>query len=314
MGKGFEVSGVFTNTILRANGAIGLVMGSFKLWVDGDKWRIRTIRNDEFLDYIEAGSTDRRQIYLLESFSNYTAKAVMSEHPTNAADWSVAAGQIFSGEVPHLNSAQQISMLWLAYASGGYLSSRTNNQIEPVYWFGAQYFFNRGLTLPGDWLTEQALPHLPSRAVYHNDGLIRGTAGFGEPKITPNPAPYANGYTNAVYEASSFTELGPYRIPTAFTLKTYRLRPDGSAYNVVLNMEYNFQATNACLLAEPVEFVPRIFGRTDVRDLRFASSDGITEYFYVLTNQWPSTATVRQNKNAFPVFPGGNRPVLPAAF
>jgi hypothetical protein len=118
--------------------------------------------------------------------------------------------------VPHFTGGEQISILWLAYASGCYLGSRTNRLVEPVYWFGGRYFFNRRLELPADWVIAQFPPRLPARVVYFDDGFVRGADGTGAPRIVPYPKPYANGYTNAVYEVVSFLEVGPYKIPTAF--------------------------------------------------------------------------------------------------
>jgi len=227
--RAFEVSGVFENTITGTNGEPVLINGCFTVVAEDCKWRIRTKRFDESVDFFEAGSTDGKQIYLLASHTNITLEAIAElKDPVKAAELDVAFAQITPGEVPHFRSAEQICILWLAYASSCYFATRTNDQIEPVYWFGGEYFFNRGLTVPGNWQIEKASPHLPSRVVFFNDGFLRAMDRGRTPVITPNSGVYAKGFTNAVYQVTQFSEVNSFKLPSEFTLSTYRPKPSGT--------------------------------------------------------------------------------------
>jgi len=45
-------------------------------------------------------------------------------------------------------------------------------------------------------------------------------------------------------------------------------------------------------LTETAEFIPALFGRTSVKDYRFAQNNGTTEYTYQISNRWPTTSDV----------------------
>jgi hypothetical protein len=299
---GFEVSGDFQNNLYSTNQEIH-VTGAFNIRVEGCSWRIRTRRDDESVDFFEVGSVGGNEIYLLASHTNATLMAAKHIREKTVDELDQAFGQITLGEVPHFKSAEQVGMIWLAYASSCYFKSRTNHQIEPVFWFGGQYFFNRGLTLPGDWTIDSVPPYLPIHVVYFNDGFLRGLDKASLPKVIPLEGVYSKGYTNAVFEASGYKTVGAYRIPDAFSLKIYRPKSQGtSASELNLYRTFSFRATNANLLVGSNEFTPTILGRTSVRDFRFARVDGVTEYAYEIVNRWPTTADVLNDRRIQPSF------------
>jgi AraC-like DNA-binding protein len=295
---GFEVTGEFQGIVYGDKGEIIQSFdGYFVVAVAGCKWRIRTRRTDESLDYFEAGSADRTSIHLLGSHTSATAAllAESSNAENHRADQEVAFGQVQLGEVPHFSNAEPICLLWLAYSSGCYFASRTNNQIEPVYWFGGQPFFDDRLTLPAEWSLHEQPPHLPSRVVYFNDGLIRGIGQDGMAKTFPNQEPYSGGFTNAIYQVISYAQIGKHTLPAEFSLLLYRPKPDGkSRSEVIATRAFTFRITSSHPIEPAEQFIPTIPGVTSVKDRRFLETIG-SDYNYVITNRWPAIVEIQGN-------------------
>jgi hypothetical protein len=297
--KGFLAEGVYSTVLYGTTGDVQKsISGSFLVRVEGTKWKIRTTRSDEILDYFEAGSDDMQQIYLLGSHTNCTALAVAERKDSQGVrELEKAFGRVQLGSVPHFNDAEAICILWLAYASSSYFSSRTNNHIEPVYWFGGQSFFDQKITLPGEWVLEKDSPYLPIRVVYFNDGFTRGLNGSGAPQVVPNQAPWQNGYTNAVYYVERSSEVGQRRIPSSFTLDIFRPKPTGkSSTDLLLSRAFEFTLTNTPPWDGIENFIPSIPGRTYLKDRRFAHSGIAVDLGYVVSNRWPTMSDVKNDR------------------
>jgi hypothetical protein len=293
---GFFAEGVFSNLTYGTTGNVERSTGgSFVARVEGAKWKIRTTRSDEALDYFEAGSDDLQQIYLLGSHTNRTAPAAAERSPSQGVpELEKAFGRIQLGRVPHFNDPEAICILWLAYASGSYFASRTNQQIEPVYWFGGQAFFDRNLTLPAEWVLAKRPPCLPIQVVYFNDGFTRGVDGSGAPRVIPNQEPWQGGYTNAIYCVEKSFELGRHSIPGSFRLDIFRPKPNGqSSTDLLLSRSFKFTLTRAGLLEGRENFIPSIPGRTYVKDRRFIRNTNSADLGYVVSSRWPPPPAAR---------------------
>ncbi len=290
---GFRVSGTFETTRPQGDGPVYAAAGCFTAVADSCNWRIRTTRFDEALDYVEAGSTNDGTIYLLASYSNTTHSAVAAIAPDKTFDIDFGFARIISGRVPHFDCGEHLCMVWLAYASGCYFATRTNNLIEPVYWFGGQYFFNQGLVLPGQWELAEAEPHLPSRVVYFNDGFIRAMNKEGLPAVIPNPPVYSKGYTNAEFQVLGYAHLGSWQVPNSFVLKIYSFKPSGSSQtDLMATRIISFTATNVQLLQASETFIPELQGKTTVTDFRLSRTNPLASYSYQISNRWPSVDTL----------------------
>lgn len=302
--QAFTASGAFENTVMSAKGDALSVRGSFDVYVDNCRWRIRTSKQDESLDYIEVGG-EAGEIYLLASHTNDTmaaAKDMKSAHP--AGQLEVAFGQISSGVVPHFAAAENASILWLAYASTCHIQARTNGTLEPIYWFGGQYFFNRGLTLPALWQTNHAPPHLPSKVIYFSDGYTRGMSKAQEPVVQRYPEPYQDGFTNAVFEVADYVKSGSNTIPSDFSLTIYRPKPMGyAAKDLLEHRKFHFTLIRHTELAQLSFSKPLIPGLTVVKDDRFAGANGATQYTYTITNRWPTASEVLRDRRLMPTHP-----------
>lgn len=301
--KPFGAFGTFENTIVNEKVENVSVVGRFEVFVDGCKWRIRTVRQDEPLDYFEAGSDLPGEIYFVGVHTNVTTAAAKEVGDAKkAAELEVAFGQIIAGEVPHFAAAEPISILWLAYASSCYFQTRTNDQIEPVYWFGGQHFFNEGLLLRGIWVVNDLPPFLPSRVVYFNDGFFRGLKSGQIPVVKRYEEPYQNGFTNAVFEVLSHENLDGQMVPSKFSLTIYRPKAlASSATELIISRKFDFTMGNCSVQTTPENFKPVLIGLTAIKDYRFSKTNGAIQYTYHVSNHWPSVLEVVNDRQLYPI-------------
>ena len=111
-----------------------------------------------------------------------------------------------------------VSHLWLMFASGCYLAEKAGQEIAPIYDINACASFHKDLTQPADWMLTETEPHLPAFVAYMNTrGIFAGKTTNGVMKYLPLRPPYNQGYTNALYAVTGWTNVENLVLPTGFT-------------------------------------------------------------------------------------------------
>jgi hypothetical protein len=231
-------------------------------------------------------SCDGTNIYFVRSFGHEFLKRV--KQSGQKAAFNSANCISYQGQVFHHRLIDEVGAIWLAYASGCYFRSRTNDLVEPAMvldGFGGLYdgFPNRS-RLRAKWTISSSEPFLPERLVYF---------GRGENAIrigpAPRPAPSSEEFTNAVYEVETFTNLNGLRLPREASLKLFTSAGGSSPLGAVrLLAEYRVNLITAAITNALASYQPGIDGVAAMYDQRAGDTA-----IYFATNGWPSVETLR---------------------
>jgi hypothetical protein len=232
----------------------------FTVTVDGCRWLIHEEAEDKSeYDYNEAFH-DGNCVFYVHSIK--TAVEAHASKPgalqaSNIANSVVMRGNFFRNEFAH-----SITPIWLAYTSGCYWRSLTNNQADAVATFtskgprrpyqGPEPFWNytpsRQELVVGGWMDGISLPN---SVMYLGSGPTR--------------------FTNSSYVVQRTTNFNGIVLPSDATLTTYwdpDQLPPGVIPQVLTVYRITLRAVGpaSALAAEP----PRLPGLSTIEDLRFA--------------------------------------------
>lgn len=292
--EGFQVKGVLkTQAFNEKNQVVMERAESFVVSVNDCKWFIATSpypqsNKDGITDW-EIGSDGNGEIYQIAHHNKTLIK------PTTLND---AVGFVESGFVPRDRQGNQISELWLAFASSCYLSGITNGMMDPIYFLSDT--LRSSLELQGykDQVTYELFksnPKLPQQVVfYHNKvmGIQNGKLVFN-----PVPAPFGNGFIRAEYKVISSTNINNFTIPTEFSFIDNAVVPIADKEKQV--RLFNFRIVNGFVNevvaeSERETCIPQLSKATYVDERRFERANPpIAALSYLVTNQiWPPTNSV----------------------
>jgi hypothetical protein len=251
-------------------------------------WLLRFVRDEgtnaaNARDYEEV-SFDGTNVYYV---CNMTTKIERQRSIGDKLDApNVALGRAYKGQLFHLRVADEVGPIWLAYASGCYLQSRTNQFIEPAMVFdgsGVTYGPPKHAELRAQWTLSDSSPRFPVWLAYFSDGYMELPSGR-----VRRPKPYDAGFTNAVYCVEAFTNANGLQIPLASSLKIFKMKPNATAStDLYLFAEYQMNVSNIAHSIDVVRFQPEIPGITVVHDERFGRQA------YYATNKWPTVEELR---------------------
>jgi hypothetical protein len=274
---------------------------SFHVAVRGPKWFIRTTRPDKLLADYEEAAYDGTNLYYVCSIKTAVGQRAATGKKTgvnNAIAW------IYKGPVLHSDVSHIIAPVWFAYASSRYLAALTNSELEPVimaplstgvYDLAVPFKQHAEITLSA------SLPNLPMRVVFFEDGFLRDEMLRAPRKRKP---PYDKGFTNAVYSAVNFTNVGGYSLPTTATLRIYAPKDDQFAPNglgtthhdVMLHSQYQIALTRATPQTSLEEFQPKLLPTSVVTDARFVQQQGLLVP-YLSDSNWATVAEITNSKD-----------------
>lgn len=245
----------------------------FHVYVRDCAWLIHVVPQPEGslaqrIDYWEMAS-DGKEIYSLAARKHVT--------PTTEG-WT---GAVLRYGVPQHLLLPQIPVVWFATASSCFLD-RSNVLIPPPYSTDLMR-----LPVKADITREVPLPRLVRTAIFHSEGYDPKS-----PNRTKYPAPFDAGFTNAVYSALEFTNVGGLLLPLDFTLQVYRPSPKG----LEIDFLYRASITEARLGCSLSELKPGIPGEKEglIKDLRFVSAGAKSEQpFQYHSRQWLTEEQVR---------------------
>ena len=171
------------------------------------------------------------------------AQAAVLRRGTGNAE-NVAVGIIGPQEVPHFPFAHQAGAIWLAYASGRYFDAAASSRVQPaatlLVLFGRNVQPNSFALQQAFWSRRPERPGALASAAYLDDGI----AGLRGGVPVKWPAPLDVGFTNAVFQALAYTNVGGLSLPTRATLSTFTPQLGAPGPRVVPRFTYEIVATN----------------------------------------------------------------------
>jgi hypothetical protein len=165
-----------------------------------------------------------------------------------------------------VDDGSTINYLWLAYASECYWALRDDNRAHPIWLLRGSSLRNTGFTIPATWSLSAASPRLPEKIIYLNEGLQWSNAGASGPDFPRYAPPFAQGFTNAVFERLSTTNLAMLSLPSEFTFTRYA----AAGSKLLVDVKIHGRASAASLLATRPRFKPEVTAKVDVADMRFS--------------------------------------------
>ncbi|MDR3457140.1 MAG: hypothetical protein P4N60_06810 [Verrucomicrobiae bacterium] len=256
---------------------------TFKVDVKGCQWFIVTTpyplaAKADIIGW-EIGSKGDNEICQVAKFNQQTLRA---------DSFNNSVGFVERGVVPDNVAGNQVSELWLAFASGCYFDGLTNNMMKPVYDEMDPSMRGRYEVVKSRWQRFESSPKLPQRVVYTNNQI----EGFYKGKTVKRPAPhpFENGYDRAEYESSSTTNVGGLVLPRKFSFKEYAVIQTAKAdSHLVLYRVVEGYLTAAEPVCERTVFLPSLTDASYVDDARFARlPHPVISLSYMVTNRvWP---------------------------
>jgi hypothetical protein len=142
------------------------------------------------------------------------------------------------------------------------------------------------------WSRRQERPGALASAVYLDDGI----AGLRGGVPVKWPAPLDAGFTNAVYQALEYTNVGALSLPTRATLTTFAPQLGDPGPRVVPKFAYEIVATNLTTsLLHTGSFRPELPGKTFVNDMRFSTpGNDLHVNYYASDERWLTDGEVKQ--------------------
>ena len=267
----------------------------FTVAVSNGLWfmRITDIQSNTVSGYFEIGCDGQRTYYV--DYQEAWAQAAVLRRGTGNAE-NVAVGIIGPQEVPHFPFAHQAGAIWLAYASGRYFDAAASSRVQPaatlLVLFGRNVQPNSFALQQAFWSRRPERPGALASAAYLDDGI----AGLRGGVPVKRPAPLDLGFTNAIFQALAYTNVGGLSLPTRATLSTFAPQLGGPGPRVVPKFTYEIVATNLTTrLLHTGDFQPRLPGKTFVNDMRFSTPDNSLHVnYYVSDGRWLKDGEVKQ--------------------
>lgn len=268
---------------------------AFTVTVDGCRWRIRdTNQVVEVFDFQEV-CWDGMQLYHMVSQRTQIERANRTRNPNVPELTNVGMGLISENQILHDLASHEIGPLWLAFASGCYLSARVSGDLlEPVVCFGlgvgGNHSFRRHpFKQTAYWRLSKLPPFLPEEVVFIDDGLLRHPGKAVT--IGKRDHPYDKGFTNVIYSVLETTNCGGLVLPANSIL---RIQSVNRSNELAVLAEYRFILDSCRSIQANEVFVPSMSGRTLVTESRYPEL-GLWTY-EVTNNTWPSKALVERSK------------------
>ena len=240
----------------------------FRVVVQGCRWLVESSNLDE-------------DFYMLKTFADGLINNVARGRITNNPALNKYASVVEKEDVPN-DDISGISFIWLAYCSACYLDSVRDNAFKPVWLLDDYTLRPKGYTMHG--LLKRENGFLPQELVYLHDGLIRARAR-GSPVTMRAPAPFQNGFTNAIYRMLATRTVGSIKIPQRFEFLRFGLRKDGIATSLGLRCRITGELTTAYPRVAESDFLRELEGRVVVADTRFRKADvPVPQVNYSTTN------------------------------
>lgn len=278
----FRVEGHVNHYFVGEEPAQWMLGHRFTMWVSNYCWRVaaRAVHPPNLValeQSMEAGY-DGREVRLY----------VRGKEGLRNNDTTQASGfaRRYSGQqMPHILDASFFDVLWLALASGRYLSGVNSNQVEPIlnsFLFSTVEYYEAPFFCAARWTLHSEPPYVPLSYFQIDIGTSinpRGPHTHGKTISAFEP------YTNAIYRVVRLTNWSGFVVPTMAELTTYlRFR------TVIAPVHrYTIEVDRLEMTETELEFTPRLTGMTVIADHRFYQTARTVR---LSAEDWPDDATV----------------------
>ena len=203
---------------------------------------------------------------------------------------------IFTNACPP-NAAGNMGPVWIATASAAFMQGQDQNggDIYPEHFICPDWPDIGGERLKASWSLSSQPPYLPEYLVEYADENVFNVVNkfFDRWKQKTFPPIYKSGYTNAVYEALSWSDVDGLHIPNHFRLTSYIPCYDGSD-NAQLQVQSTYEGfvttvTTAELAA--VSASPEISTWSRINEYRYGTINNLPVTY---TSQTGSLLTKRE--------------------
>lgn len=284
---------------------------SFTLTVNGRAWFVRTTTPDKRLSDYEEAYFDGTNVFHLSSMA--TAVKNMRANGEEAGA-NVANAAVDNTAFLHSAFAHYIAPACFAYASGAYLDGVTDQMVEPIWYWPLStgvYSLENRVTVKAQVERHPTAPRLPTRVVFFDEGLKRHPSWKSAKPVRRQP-PYDRGFTNAIYSAGTFTNLGGVALPTSAVLEVFapkdevfsQQQPGTNPSDLLSHSRYRITLTNATLRVTQALTPPKFPGVTYVSDSRFVGEAGVGTYFSATNFLGPEHFTNSVHRRASTQRPG----------
>lgn len=273
----------------------------FSLHIKGDNWNIRVSQHTGTIQYWEAGRD--KGIDRVFSLGMLRFEAMAEEFEAMAGELAQAApriqatlnlepsfgalGYVEHGHVPRvMGNSPAIPILWYAYCSAAYLDLQdADAQLEIPFCVDDElHHFEYGIqSVATEHLhRNDSPPHLPRKMVFAHKGMVWTLDG---PKRLRGP--FREGFTNAVFSATNWTNVGPFSIPTDIQFDFYAPIPNASGSGPTRTRSIQIHASSVTSADfERDTFLPAVRVPASIVDKRFMSPEQPMMLVQYVTNQW----------------------------
>jgi hypothetical protein len=196
-------------------------------------------------------------------------------------------------EIPP-NNGSHAQYLWFAYASHKYFAGLTDPLMPPIWSPEDPELRRQPFDIATFPVLSQREPQLPMFVSFVNDGYYRSYNPASKSlDVIPLQPPYDQGYTNAVYQALSVTNLNNLELPGNFVFAVYST-PLGSSRVPFERVILRGTTTSVHDSAPSASTLPELSGVASVADYRLggevAAHGATNRYSYagyaVSNSQW----------------------------
>jgi hypothetical protein len=265
----YEVDGVIETTAFGAYP--GVTRSDFKVFVKGPAWYIETADTEQSMiglrrEIHRVGTMDGTSIVSIVSFVDPIKTSTNSVLDPNAVP--VSSGSIYTNGRP--GGERVVSRLWLMFASQYWFKGATTNQLVPVYDPGSAMRGDPNYQQDAEWTLMSGQTALPWEVVFYSDGTIRRVQVNGM-SATPYPAPYSQGYTNAIGYMNGVTNFNGVAFPAGFVFEEYEPAGGLSRFNLQVHRHTEAVVTAFTPVCSRQNLLPDAAGVTLVNDWRGAT-------------------------------------------
>jgi hypothetical protein len=295
-----QLSGWITRTIYTTSGSgnkAQMARYEFDIIVSGHLWKMRAVQPDGPYDYEEAG-TDGTNVYLVVNFKR---KIEQQKREGKKVGENIAVGTIIPGIIPREVDTFAIPALWLGFASGNFFKTNTMAQSPDIFSTGSKNPYTFSLLKPALWKLNNYPPFLPKSLISYEEGTVDW---WDNPSVGPwtkapvkgyLPAPYDKGYTNYVFQVSSFTNLNGHAYPEHFEIFRYLPQFEDSSGSLRMINKIECRLTDIKVVRSSEGMRPVIPGITLCADYRYALADDpiLQSIDYQVEKNWRTDADVK---------------------
>ncbi len=251
---------------------------------NNDQWKIRTVNDDQgsaldsFFAFEESGY-DGTNVFYLEQHDKQKLKATVDPKVLQSDRFALGVGRVVTANAPRMEPTL-IYPIWLAYASLPYFSSLTNGKaVSPLF---VQDGLMPEIQFPAKWNLENSF--FISDINWFCEGGYAVTGSYGKPEFKKFPPPYDNGFLQARFQVTTWTNFDGMSLPKDFTMVQYD--PAGVADGVTnFNVAYIITGTLETIQKlDAFSPAPELTTRTIIHDFRYKFGDQTISY--QTTNSW----------------------------